>query len=348
MTDINRRSFVKWSVGASAALSATRAATAVDTAPAIVRKPGPMKPPSEIRRALTGPVSSIGTPFRKDGEVDYRGLRRIIDACIAGGSKTMLLTVGDSHYICLSDDEIAEVTKVTCQHTAGRAMVVAADRYYSTKRAVDFAKFARQQGADVVMCLPPDWGGSGTEETLAAHYIEVARHAPVMIVTGLFISRGAEFGLKTIKLALDGSKNIVAIKDDFGGEFVRRLCLLAHERCALFAGGQKQNHLDMWLYGCDGYMSTFIGWAPSVTRAYWSAIEKKDIPAARRIIAEIDIPFFKYIIGLPGGFDAGIHGIQELYGLAGRWRRKPYYSLSDAELESLKTFLATLPIPSSR
>ena len=44
-------------------------------------------------------------------------------------------------------------------------------------------------------------------------------------------------------------------------------------------------------------------------------------------------------IDLPGGFDAGIHGVLELAGICGRWRRPPYYSLSDAELEKLETEL---------
>ena len=38
-------------------------------------------------------------------------------------------------------------------------------------------------------------------------------------------------------------------------------------------------------------------------------------------------------------YDAGIHGILELYGLARRWRRPPYYSLDDAEMASLAEFL---------
>jgi len=36
--------------------------------------------------------------------------------------------------------------------------------------------------------------------------------------------------------------------------------------------------------------------------------------------------------------------VHELYGLASRWRRKPYYSLSQKEMEGLKAFLGTLKI----
>ncbi len=45
------------------------------------------------------------------------------------------------------------------------------------------------------------------------------------------------------------------------------------------------------------------------------------------------------MVGFTGGFDAALHGILELYGLAGRWRPGPYHSLTDAEMERLAGFL---------
>ena len=41
------------------------------------------------------------------------------------------------------------------------------------------------------------------------------------------------------------------------------------------------------------------------------------------------------ILSQPGGYDAGIHAAFELAGRAQCWRRKPYYSLNDEEMEAL-------------
>ena len=291
-----------------------------------------------VREHLTGPIPSISTPFNRDGSIDFDSLRKMIEFDLDAGAKTILLTAGDSHYECLSDEEIAEVTRVTCEQTARRAMVVAADRLHSTTRAIEFAKFAKETGADVVMCMPPDWSRSCTAETMAAHYVAVSRHMPVMIVTNRFIPHGIEFGLRTVDIALNTSDNIVAIKDDMRTVFARKLCLLAHDRCAVFAGGQKEGHMNMWPYGCDGYLSTFCSFKPEVSDAYWAAIKSKDIAAAVRIIADIDMPFFDYVKNVPGCYDAGSKGVYELYGLAKRWRRPPYYSLNDSEMEQLAEF----------
>ena len=295
--------------------------------------------PDEVREHLTGPFPSIRMPFNEDGGVDYDGLRNEIDFIIAARAKTVLLTAGDSHYTCLSDEEIAQVTKVACQHTAGRAMVVAADRLYSTSRAVEFARFARSVGADVVMAQPPNWGPSCTPQTLADHYEAVSQELPVMIVTNVFAAQGADFGLRTVDLTLDRCPNVVAIKDDLCGDFARRLCLLAHERCAIFAGGRKVNHMNMWPYGCDGYMSTFMSFRPEIAHRYWRAIEARDLESARAFIRDYDIPFSTFIATLTGGWNAGLHGTLELFGIVKRWRRKPYHSLDDAEMEKLREFL---------
>ncbi len=212
----------------------------------------------EIRSALTGPFGSIRTPFNQDGSVDYDGLRNHVERNIQNGAGTVLLTAGDSHFHILSDSEIAEVTRATVEQTAGRALVVAADRRHSTTRAVDFARHVRELGADVLMVLPPDWASSCTTRTLVEHYGAVAREIPVMLVTNLFIPRGSEFGLETLKVLVERVEGIVAIKNDFLGQFARRMCLLVHEHWAVFSGGHKQNHLDLHPYGCDGYMSTYL------------------------------------------------------------------------------------------
>lgn len=302
-----------------------------------------------VRRSLTGPVTSIRTPFLEDGSIDFRGLRRQIDLDIAAGSPALILTAGDSHYFALSDDEIAEVTRATTEHANRRAMVVAADRQYNTQQSIDFARYCREVGADVLMVLPPDWAHSCTPETLVAHYAAVAEHIPVMIVTNVFIPRGEEFGLRALERTLAATGNVVAIKDDMGGSFARRMALMVHDQWAVISGGQKQNHLNMRPYGCDGYFSTFLPFMPEIARRYWSAIEENNLSDAAAVIRDFDLPFFSLLGSLNGGFNAGIHGVFELFGICHRWRRPPYHSLSDGEMAQMRDGLEDMGVkPSSQ
>jgi 4-hydroxy-tetrahydrodipicolinate synthase len=297
----------------------------------------------QIREALTGPITSIRPPFHRDGTVDADGLCNAIDFNIGAGSKAMLLTAGDSHLISMSDQEIADISRLVVEHTAGRALVVTADRHFNTNQAVQFARYARDIGSDVHMVLPPDWGASCTPESLRDHYSRIADILPVMLVTNIFIPRGEAFGLQTVERVFDTVENAVAIKDDMLGPFARKMTLAVRDRCAVFSGGQKQNHLDLHPYGCHGFMSTFMSFKPDITHRYWSAIQINDLAAAA-VIQEFDHPFFDILKASPGGFDAAIHGVMEIFGIYPRWRPSPYYSLSDSELELLANGLQAIGI----
>ena len=95
-------------------------------------------------------------------------------------------------------------------------------------------------------------------------------------------------------------------------------------------------------YGCDGYLSTLLTFAPQVTQAYWQAIQAEDWITAARIIRDYDMPFFDFVLEMVGGFDAAIHGTYELFGLSQRWRRPPYHSLTDEQMEQLAQQLSDL------
>jgi dihydrodipicolinate synthase/N-acetylneuraminate lyase len=292
-----------------------------------------------IRERLRGPIPSVRTPFTREGAIDFPGLRRIVESLLDNGALALLLTYGDSLYSLLTDDEVVEVTQAVIEAAEGRALVVAADRGWATPKCVEFAAFCREAGADALMAMPPDWGASCTPETLTAHYAAAAQEIPVMLVSNVFVPRGLAFAIETIERVRDSVTNVVAIKDDWCEEFGRRLGGLVLGRWAVLAGGQKQYHLNALPYGCDGYLSTFLTFHPALTWGYWEAVTRGDLMTAAAIIRDYDRPFFDYLLGLPGGFDAGLRGILELAGLAERWRRPPYYSLSDAEMADLAAFL---------
>lgn len=291
-----------------------------------------------MRERLTGPVASVSTPFSRDSSVDFDGLRNFIDFVIAGGAKTVLLTYGDSLYSLLTDGDITEVTRVTVQHTAARALVTAACGGWATPKALEFADYCRELGADILMLKPPDWAMSATVETMVAHYRVVSEHIPVMVVTNVFANWPQAQAMACLEALRDTAPNVVAVKDDLCDDFARKLGLACHERMAIVSGGQKQNHLNALPYGCDGYLSTFSKFKPEIAQQYWGAIVAGDTAKAVGVIRDYDMPLFDYIGGLTGGFDAGVHGTLELFGIAQRWRRSPYYSLSDEEMEQLAEF----------
>jgi len=301
-----------------------------------------MNPIDTFRQALTGPISSISTPFTKDGSIDVRALRACVEFAVTEAkSGTILLTYGDSLYSILTDQDVAEVTQIVTEQTAGRKMVVGAGSWW-TGESIRFAQYCHTLGVDMFMPLPPNWAGSCNEQTLVEHFEQVSKVMPVMLVTS--IGPGVSVPLGVIKTLLERESNIVAIKDDICGPYGRRLAALNDGRCAFLSGGRKENHLDQLPYGHlpDSYLSLYMRFKPTVAHRYWEAITSGRIQDAVAIINKFDIPFMDFCTKNGVHFDAVVHGAMELAGVTQRWRRLPYSTLDDDRMEKLKSFFTSV------
>ncbi len=295
-----------------------------------------------IRHHVTGPIVSIGTPFTRDGAIDFDGLRRFVDYAIDAGARTVLLTPGDSLYPVLTDKEVADVTRVVAGRIGGRAMFIAAADCWWTGKAIEYARHAREVGATAMIVFPPIRGT--TEDELVAYYAAISAELPVFVLSGSLRSLGIDGAVRAVRRLCDEVEGIAGLKEDFSPQFARRACLETHEKWAIFAGGQKQTHMDMHPYGCDGYMSIFMTFRPDVAHAYWKAIEAGDIANAVRIIRDFDMPVFRFLYSeFPAGGDAGLHVLTEIAGICGRWRRSPLPDFSDEEVERVRSFVDSLP-----
>jgi len=292
---------------------------------------------------FTGPLCSINTPFRADGAVDDDGLRRFVDAAIAGGARTVLFTPGDSLYAVLSEREIGQITRMTREHVGGRAMFLAAAAPWGQGQAVAFARYAAEIGADGVLASPPYRGV--TVRDCADYFLAVSRELPTVILSATLAPLGLDGALEAVRVLLAEGDRIVGFKEDYGPEFARPACLLTQGTWSNFAGGQKQTHLDMLPYGCAGYMSVLVVFKPAIARAYWDAVERGDLTAAAGIVRDYDMPMFDLMAAAsPTGIDAAQHAMMELAGISGRWRRAPLSDVTDAELARLRAGLQELSL----
>jgi len=295
----------------------------------------------EVAQYLHGPFMSLAPSFNQDGSLDFAGVRRFIDRSIDAGSKTILITGGDSHLISLSEKENAELTKVACEHIAGRAMVVAADWEFNTPKATEYAEYVRDIGASVLMLKPPIWS-TVTPESLADHYATVSKILPVMMVTAFFrrLKPTPQFGLDTIEMAIAKSDKVVAVKDDLFTFPVKLAEMVRGTGVIAFAGGYKSRHLTLHKHGSGhSYLSTFQVFAPDIVRRYWKAIEEDDLVTAQAVIDDYEKPWFDFVAGLDCRYCPAFHGTLALHGINQKWLPKPYVTISDEELERLAEFL---------
>ena len=109
---------------------------------------------------------------------------------------------------------------------------------------------------------------------------------------------------------------------------------------AYLSGGRAFNFLDTAAYGADGYLSVYARMYPQVSNAFWQAYTSGDMKEAIALVEKYDIALFVDFIAKNGlDFSAVIQGMYETAGVGSRWRRFPYSSLTDAQMEKLKAFV---------
>jgi dihydrodipicolinate synthase/N-acetylneuraminate lyase len=278
----------------------------------------------ELRTRIRGPVNSIPTTFTCEGEIDWPGVRHIIETGITGGSDIALLTVGDSQFDFLSDEEVAELTRVLVAQSAGRAVTVAATKRWWTGKALEFAHYCREIGVDMLMMLPSQHVLSAAD--LADWYKAVAQVMPVMLVG------------KPDYQVLDGllvEPRVCAFKEDGTLEYALETMTKYAHQWAFLTGGFYRRHLTQWPYGCHAFFSWASSFAPRVADRYWQAVQKNDLASATQVIVEFEAPFAQLAKRNPEGWQATWRGAFELNGVAQRYLRPPRRSLTDAEMEEL-------------
>lgn len=286
---------------------------------------------AELRSRIRGPVNSIPTPFTRDGEVDWDGVRSIIDVGIEGGSQISLLTYGDSQFDFLTDAEVAELTRVLAERARGRAVTVAATKRWWTRQAVEFADYCRGLGIDMLMMLPSDHAVSATGKI--AWYKAAARVIPVMLV-----------GYPTHEI-LDGlldEPGICSFKEDGTLDYAIDVLIKYAGAWEILTGGSYRRHLTQHPYGCRAFFSWTSCFAPHVARRYWDAIQRDDLEEARRVVAEVEVPFTRLAATAPEGWQDLWRAAMELNGVAQRYLRPPRLSFTDEQMEKARAALTPL------
>ena len=134
---------------------------------------------------ITGILPVAPTPFREDGALDPEGMKRVLDCIIDQGVDAICILANYSEQFVLSDDERAAMMRVSLEHVAGRVPVIVTVSHFYTAIAAERARAAEDQGAAMVMMMPP-YHGTGLkadDQGIYEHFSAVsdAISIPIMV-----------------------------------------------------------------------------------------------------------------------------------------------------------------------
>jgi 2-keto-3-deoxy-L-arabinonate dehydratase len=102
----------------------------------------------------------VPTTFTETGALDLDSQKRVVDFMIDAGSDGLCILANFSEQFALSDDEREILTREMLEHVAGRVPVIVTTSHYSSAVCTERSRRAQEQGASMVMVMPPYHGAT--------------------------------------------------------------------------------------------------------------------------------------------------------------------------------------------
>ncbi|MDF1514004.1 MAG: dihydrodipicolinate synthase family protein [Anaerolineae bacterium] len=124
------------------------------------------------------------TPFKQNGEIDIVSFQRVVDFCVDCGAHGLVYPVNASEFTSLSDCERKQLSQILVEQNDGRIPAIIGVAAVAQEVAADFARHARDIGADGVIAMPPYIKrGSLSDDQILSYYqvISDAAQLPIFV-----------------------------------------------------------------------------------------------------------------------------------------------------------------------
>jgi 4-hydroxy-tetrahydrodipicolinate synthase len=251
----------------------------------------------ETAARIRGPLIPVLAPFKDNEDLDIDACCTWVDWLIQRGMGVFWTTHGTTHFDCLTDREILDLTKALADTIQGRAVLIASSAYrWSTQECIRFVDQAAHQGVDVVK-LQINWPWKPSQDQVLDHYRRIAATSPIPLFAYTLASPGGAPGIgpdlleRIIEIPqFIGLKNDT---DDFYGEaeFLRIVRQTRGvDRFLPVTGGSMSSFLFGYQFGARAF-GTVIGWfAPHVATEFHNELCAGNRERAVEIITQWQEP----------------------------------------------------------
>jgi 4-hydroxy-tetrahydrodipicolinate synthase len=210
---------------------------------------------------IVGSIVALVTPMLDNGDVDYPGLRRLIDWHITEGTDCIGVvgTTGESPTVTVQ--EHCEIIRVAVEHAAGRVPIMAGAGGNSTHEAIELSRYAKKVGADCTLQVVPYYN-KPSQEGLYQHFRAIAEAVDLPLFLYNVPGRTVADLQHDTVLKLAQIDNIVGIKEATGNiERAQWLIKQAPKGFSIYSGDDG-TAVALMLLGGHGNVSVTANVAP--------------------------------------------------------------------------------------
>jgi 4-hydroxy-tetrahydrodipicolinate synthase len=285
---------------------------------------------------LEGSMVAIVTPM-KDGAVDLRTLRELVDWQIAEGTDGIVPCGTTGEGATLTAAERADVIRATVEQARGRAVVIAGAGSNATHEAIESVKMAKELRADAALVVTPYYN-KPTPEGLYRHYTAIWEAARFPVVAYNVPSRTACDLLPETVARLAKAGAIVGIKEATASmdRQVQLVEKVGRDAIA-YLSGDDFTVLPYLACGGHGVISVTGNIAPRAMKDLVGACRRGDLARAlEKQVAMAELNRVMFVETNPGPVKAGV----ALLGKATGELRLPLAPVSDANLVKVREAMA--------
>ncbi|MBU1404697.1 MAG: 4-hydroxy-tetrahydrodipicolinate synthase [Proteobacteria bacterium] len=284
-----------------------------------------------------GAYVAIVTPFTKDGKVDEKGLKDLIEFQIKNGTHGIVPcgTTGES--ATLNHAEHHRVVELTVKAVKGRVPVLAGTGSNSTSESIELTRAAKAAGADGALMITPYYN-KPTQEGLYQHFKAVAEAVDIPIILYNVPSRTAVNMLPETVARCAKIKNIVGVKEATADlNQISQVIRLCPKNFAVLSGDDFTSMATVAIGGA-GVISVTSNVAPKDMAAMMDAALAGDYTTARKLHYKL-FPLMGAMF-----IETNPTPAKTALALMGKIKnsapRLPLYKMSEASTEKLRKVLA--------
>ncbi|MEM2936117.1 MAG: 4-hydroxy-tetrahydrodipicolinate synthase [Candidatus Bathyarchaeia archaeon] len=181
-------------------------------------------------KVFSGCYTALITPMKKNGEVDYEGLQRLVEFQVEGGVRGILAvgTTGESP--TLTWDEHNLVTEKVHEYSKEGCLTIAGTGSNCTRETMDATKHAVEAGIKCVLLVDPYYNGPSSLEIRMEYVEPVAKSFPeVQVIPYVIPGRtGTQLLPQDLAILHSHYPNVRSVKEATGNlenmKLTRKLC----------------------------------------------------------------------------------------------------------------------------
>lgn len=128
-----------------------------------------------------GIIPAVITPLTKEGKLNEKALRQLINYLIDGGVHGLFVVGTTGEFYGLTPEEKRDIFRITVEETKGRVPVYAGTNGITTRETVMLTQIAEECKADAVSVLTPMFL-SPSQDQLYRHYQTIASNTSLPVV----------------------------------------------------------------------------------------------------------------------------------------------------------------------